>query len=169
MLSHIWKKSSIDLTIAGKKNYFQLLARRSWLGLQSTHLYDTSIFKLPKKFYEEINHLIINFWWGNYKSWGINWLPLKVMCLSKGLRGLGFQDFGSFNLALLAKHGRQIISNPSSLYARVFKFKYFMISSFLDCPVKDKGSYTWKNILVAREVLQKGFCWNVANGFFINV
>lgn len=45
--------------------------------------------------------------------------------------GLGFQDIRSFNLALLAKQGWRLITNPGSLLAQVYKACYFPSGDFL--------------------------------------
>lgn len=62
-------------------------------------------------------------------------------------RRIGFCDFESFNLTLLAKQGCRIIKDTNSLCAQVLKAKYFPISISLKCPIKSYLSYTWKSLI----------------------
>ena len=47
------------------------------------------------------------------------------MCRAKSNGGMGFQNLQAFNLAMLAKQGWRLLSNPDSLCAKVFKARYF--------------------------------------------
>lgn len=46
--------------------------------------------------------------------------------------GLGFLDLRAFNLALLAKQGWRLLTNPDSLLARVLEAKYYPHRNFLE-------------------------------------
>jgi hypothetical protein len=39
----------------------------------------------------------------------------------KGQGGLGFRDLHTFNLAMIAKQGWKILTNPHTLVARIYK------------------------------------------------
>jgi hypothetical protein len=98
-----------------------------------------------------------NFWWGsNFDKRKIHWVNWKKICKNKEYGGLGFRETFVFNEALLAKQGWKILTQPHSLVARVFKAKYFPKCNFLDAPMGNKMSYTWRSILQARWVLKKG-------------
>ena len=45
---------------------------------------------------------------------------------------MGFRNIQPFNLAMLAKQGWRILSNPNPLMAWVFKTKYFPYDDFLN-------------------------------------
>lgn len=45
--------------------------------------------------------------------------------MSKCNGGLGFRDLHGFNLALLGKHCWNFHDNPDSLFAQVYKARYF--------------------------------------------
>lgn len=66
------------------------------------------------------------YWWksGN-KEKNIHWMSWERMCASKFHGGLGFRHLHEFNVALLGKQGWRIVTNPTSLVARMFKAKYF--------------------------------------------
>jgi hypothetical protein len=44
--------------------------------------------------------------------------------IQKNEGGMGFRDFHSFNLAMLAKQSWRLITEPTSLCARVLRAKY---------------------------------------------
>ena len=72
--------------------------------IQSIPIYIMSCFLLPKSFVHEINMLMADFWWGdNNGKRKIHWRAWDSLCISKLDGGLGFRDFESFNLALIAK------------------------------------------------------------------
>ena len=47
------------------------------------------------------------------------------MCKSKLNGGMGFRNLQAFNLAMLAKQGWRLISNPNSLMAQIYKARYY--------------------------------------------
>jgi len=78
------------------------------------------------------------------------------MCKSKVDGGMGFKDHRAFNLALLAKQGWWLIQNLGSLAHKVLKAKYFPGSNFIEAQLGKKPSYTWRSLVAAREVLDRG-------------
>ena len=61
-------------------------------------------FKLPKNLLHDIDRIIVGYWWGDdVDKKRIHWRKWENLCVSKMHGGLGFKDFESFNLALLAK------------------------------------------------------------------
>jgi len=75
----------------------------------------------------------------------------------------------TFNLALLAKQGWQILQNPESLVARIYKEKYFPHVSFLEDKLGRRHSYAWRSISQARNILEVGLVRRVGNGQKISV
>ncbi|TYH08087.1 hypothetical protein ES288_A08G287600v1 [Gossypium darwinii] len=68
------------------------------------------------------------------------------MCIPKAKGGLGFKDLTKFILALLAKQGWKIITQPHSLFVRVMKEKYFPKGEFMSVGLCSYPSYTWCSI-----------------------
>lgn len=76
---------------------------------------------------------------------------------------MGFKEIEKFNDALLAKQVWRMINNSNSLCHWVFKARFFPNSSILEA--KDStGSYAWKSIISARDVIRKGMVWRIGNG-----
>ena len=56
-----------------------------------------------------------------------------------------------------------MINNLDSLCHRVFKARFFPDCSILDAKESTTGSFAWKSILNARDVIQKGMVWCIGN------
>jgi hypothetical protein len=52
------------------------------------------------------------------------------MSSAKSNGGLGFRDLVLFNQVLLAKQDWRLIQHPYSMVANIFKYKYYLSSSF---------------------------------------
>ncbi|XP_023900707.1 uncharacterized mitochondrial protein AtMg00310-like [Quercus suber] len=124
-----------------------------------------SYFKLPKGLIKELEIMIRKFWWGySGRNRKIHWVKWDRMCEAKEVGGMGFKEIEKFNDALLAKQVWQIINNPDSLCHRVFKARFFPDCSILEARESIVGSYAWKSILNARDVIRKGMVWRVGTG-----
>ena len=79
--------------------------------------------------------------------------------MPKDRGGLGFCDLKLFNLALLVKQGWRLQTNTSSLFCQVFRAKYFPHGSFVEAKIGRNSSYTWRSLMAAQRVVQKGIRW----------
>ena len=93
----------------------------------------------------------------------------EKLCEDKGNRGMGFKDIEKFNDSLLAKQVWRMINYPDSLCHRVFKARFFLDCSILEAKESTIGSYAWKSILSARDVIQKGMVWRIGNGSSVRI
>lgn len=83
------------------------------------------------------------------------WVSLwKRLCQPKSVGGMGFRDIRPFNLALLAKQGWRLLTNPNSVLFKMYKARYFQESSFL----------AWRGIWTARRYLTMGLRYRVGKG-----
>nr|XP_023889904.1 uncharacterized protein LOC112001960 [Quercus suber] len=124
-----------------------------------------SCFKLPKGLKKNLEVLTRKFWWGYGKgSKKVHWVHWKKLCRDKDLGGMGFKEIEKFNDALLAKQAWRMINNPNSLCHWVFKVRFFPNCSMLEAKDSNLGSYTWKSIMSARNVIRKGMVWCTGNG-----
>ena len=156
-----WKEKL--LTPAGKEILIKSVA-------QAVPSYTMSCFLLPKKLCEELTGMIRQFWWGQVKNEKkLAWLSWDKMCLPKERGGLGFRDLTCFNLALLAKQGWRLQTNPTSLFSRVYKAKYFPQCSFVEAKLGSNPSYAWQSLMAAQGVVRRGMRWQVGNGNKIRV
>ncbi|KAL4302002.1 hypothetical protein GQ457_10G000840 [Hibiscus cannabinus] len=138
--------------------------------LQSIPVYTMQCFLLPRGVCVKLETIMNKFWWRNSgSSKGIHWCTWLRMCLPKRLGGMGFKDLSKFNVALLAKQGWRILTNPTCLLARVLKARYYPISNFMHATLGSSPSYTWRSIYSARGLLETGLGWKVGTGLDISV
>ncbi|XP_074304735.1 uncharacterized protein LOC141639525 [Silene latifolia] len=136
------------LSRAGKEVLIKAVAN-------SLTTYVMSVFKIPANFCDELRAIVARFWWGHDESKrGIHWVSWRKMARPKGEGGLGFRDFRQFNLALLGKQAWRLLTNPTSLWSRLMKVRYFPDNDFMTARVGYNPSYTWRGILEAREVMR---------------
>ena len=77
--------------------------------------------------------LMRKFWWGQRgQESKIAWVNWKKMCTSKLNGGMGFKNLQAFNLAIKAKQGWRLISNPNSLVAQIYKARYYSHGDILE-------------------------------------
>jgi hypothetical protein len=111
-----------------------------------------------------------SFWWGGGNdNKGIRWLAWDRMTYPKALGGMGFRDLHSFNLAMIAKQGWNIMTKPQTLVARLFKARYFPNSSLFDSKIGHNPSYAWRGIWKARQILMNGCRWSIGDGTRIKI
>ena len=111
-----------------------------------------------------------NFWRGQRnQETKLAWVSWKKTCKSKLFGGMGFQNLQAFNLALLAKQGWWILSNPNSLVSRVYKAKYFPHDDILNSKKGNNPSYTWRSIHNSMEIIRKCTRWRVGNDKRIHI
>ncbi|KAJ9184618.1 hypothetical protein P3X46_004327 [Hevea brasiliensis] len=124
-----------------------------------------AILKYPKSFCQDLNRKVSSFWWGKKdkerKMCLIGW---KQASCPKFLGGMGFKDFEKFNLAYLAKQVWRLITNPSSLWAKITKGLYFPYSSIWQAKKSWRSSWVWNSLVAGREVLKEGIRYNIGHG-----
>lgn len=86
------------------------------------------------------------------------------MCFSKFRGGLAFRHLGAFNRSLLAKQVWRVITNPTTLAAKVLKARYFPRSSFFDANIGYRPSYVWHSFIAVKEIVRNGCKWNIGDG-----
>jgi hypothetical protein len=74
-----------------------------------------------------------------------------------------------FNLAMLAKQGWRLHTNPSSLLSQCLKAKYYPHCDILQAQIGNMSSYTWRSIHQGLWVLNKGCCWKIGSGNKVNI
>ncbi|XP_010446022.1 PREDICTED: uncharacterized protein LOC104728786 [Camelina sativa] len=129
-----------------------------------------SYFRLPKTVTQKLTSAISNFWWSSSdQSQELHWVAWDRLCLTKSEGGLGFRCLDDYNTALLAKQFWRLITVPESLFARVFKGRYYRHSDPMD-PIKSYSpSYGWRSMVSARSLVNKGLITRVGSGASISV
>lgn len=133
-------------------------------------IYAMSCFKLTKKSCKNLTKAMADFWWNSLEhKRKMHWLSWSKLSLAKELGDLGFKDIQSFNQALLAKQALRILNGPESMFARVFKTRYFPNSDFLSASNGPRPSYAWRSIQFGKELLVMGIKKKLGNGNMIYV
>jgi hypothetical protein len=113
-----WKEKL--LSIGGKEILLKAVA-------QAISVYAMSVFLIPKGVRKCMMDAISKFWWGDDENSNkMHWCAWWKLCYPKNEGGMGFHDFHSFNLAMLAKKVWRLIDTPDSLCARVLRAKYYL-------------------------------------------
>ncbi|CAN1244848.1 Putative ribonuclease H protein At1g65750 [Linum perenne] len=129
-----------------------------------------SLFVLPIHLINRMNSLLRRFFWsGNMEKGRTHWVKGDTICSPKDCGGLGFREFHSFNMALVAKQAWCILENPSALWVRLLKSLYFPKSDFLAAPKHYKASWIWSGICEARSLIDLGAFKVVGNGGNISI
>ncbi|XP_074290774.1 uncharacterized protein LOC141617477 [Silene latifolia] len=127
--------------------------------------YVMSVFKIPANFFNELRSMVSRFWWGHGEGKrGISWVSWKQLCRPKCEGGMGFRDFELFNDALLGKQAWRLISDPGCLWARVMKARYYHTGDFMSAGMGYRPSYTWRSMMGARSVLERGLRRRIGDG-----
>ena len=130
--------------------------------IQVIPTYTMGCFKLPIGLCNEIEVLIKRFWWrqqGDRRK--VHWVKWEEMTKSKIVGGMRFRDLAMFNDSLLAKQVWRLLHNQDLLFYKVFKARFFPNATIMEASDSRMGSYTWKSILVGREVIKRGSRWRI--------
>jgi hypothetical protein len=78
--------------------------------------------------------------------------------------GMSFKSLLDFNLTLLGKQVRRIMSNPNILIFTIYKAKYFPHSDFLEPILGHNPSFIWRSICSSKFILIASSRWRIGNG-----
>ena len=127
-------------------------------------------FKIPLGLCHDIEALIKKFFWGQRGDRRkIHWVRWGELTKSKMVGGMGFKDLAVHNDALWAKQAWGLLHNKTSLFYKVFKACFFPNCSIMEATDSRSDLYAWRNLLMGRNVLQKGARWRVGNGRTIKI
>ncbi|KAL4296014.1 hypothetical protein GQ457_12G013680 [Hibiscus cannabinus] len=122
---------------------------------QSLPQYIMSCYLLPRTITDHIVRSMHRYWWSdNNKDRGCPLIAWDNICSPKAAGGLGFRDLRSFNVALLGKIIWRLLTEPSTLLARVYLAKYFPTGHLLEAKLRDHASFAWKGIYATMQELQ---------------
>jgi hypothetical protein len=90
--------------------------------IQAIPTFVMSCFQLPVATCDQMRRTIANEWWGSANGKRkMHWRSWEWLSSPKAMGGLGFRDLVIFNRAMLGRQGWRLITDPSSLCARVLK------------------------------------------------
>ena len=91
------------------------------------------------------------------------------LCVHKSAGGMGFRRIHEFNIAMLGKQGWRLLTNVSSVVARIFKARYYPNSSFLKAQIGSNPSYIWRSILAVKSLVYNGVRRKIGKGDTVSV
>ncbi|XP_010468802.1 PREDICTED: uncharacterized protein LOC104748921 [Camelina sativa] len=100
---------------------------------------------------------------------GLHWVAWDKVCKDKAEGGLGFRDLEIFNDALLAKQYWRLIQFPNSLFAQVFRSRYFRNKHPLMAKKLYSPSFGWRSFFLTKSLVEKGARWTIGSGFNVLV
>ncbi|GJV63491.1 putative reverse transcriptase domain-containing protein [Tanacetum coccineum] len=158
-----WKEKT--LSIGGKEVLIKAVT-------QAMPMYVINFFLLPDNLIDDIHKTLNCFWWGDgiKENHFFNALImfLGIRCLSEFRGGLGFRHFGMFNRSLLSKQVWRMITVPTTLAAKLLKARYFPRSTYFDASVGYRPSYIWPTLISIKEIVCKGYKWNIGDACFVS-
>lgn len=106
--------------------------------IQVFPLHVMSCLKLPTTICSLLEKRVRKFYWGgrgggagNQMERKIHWINWTHLYDRKIFGGLGLKKYDLFNQSMLTKKGWNILTNPNSILARLYKAFYFPNTSFL--------------------------------------
>jgi hypothetical protein len=83
---------------------------------QAIPTFAMSYFDLTKTLFDEMSTMICCYLWAQHdKENKMDWLSWELLTKPKSEGGLGFSDLYGFSLAMLARQGWRMLTNPDSL------------------------------------------------------
>lgn len=138
--------------------------------IQSIPQYAMSVFKIPISLCKVIEKRMAKFWWNNDTSRsGVHWRSWGNLQNRKNQGGLGFRNLVTFNHAMLGKQAWRLLTQPLSLWSKLFKGLYFPLSTFSQANKGSRPSWGWQSLLCGRDSIEKHVSWSVGNGQNINI
>jgi hypothetical protein len=138
--------------------------------IQAIPVYIMSCFHIPVSTCDALRKAMVDYWWGIEEGRKkMHWRSWEWLSTPKSLGGMGFRDLNLFNQAMLGRQCWRLLTDPSSLCARVLKGRYFPDCDFWDAPQPRSASYTWRSICYGMELVKQGIRWSVGNGKKINL
>ncbi|CAN0916241.1 Uncharacterized mitochondrial protein AtMg00310 [Linum grandiflorum] len=132
-----------------------------------------NMFLLTDGMIKEIKRMMNIFWWGSKRTGGggggIPWMRWERLSIRKEFGRMKFRDIIGFNLAMLGKQGWKLLNDPTALFSRVYKAKYFPIGDFLSAALDGSPSYIWRSIQSTQAMIKRGYRWRLGDGNSIRV
>lgn len=150
-----WKSNT--LSMAGRV----VLAKSS---LSAIPTYTAQAIPLPGSICESIDKITRNFVWGHApessKPHLIKW---DTLCKPKNNGGLALRSAKFNNLTFFMNAVWRLWKQEQSLWAQIFKHKYFPSSTIWEASAKKSHSQVWKFLMIAKNHMVDKLKWIIGN------
>jgi len=121
--------------------------------------------------FAEIERMMNSFRWDHsgVQRRGIKWISWDKLFMHKNDGGMSFENLRTFNLAMLDKHGWQLMTNYDLLVARLYRARYYPRHNFFESTLEHKPSFVWWSICNSKFILKVGRRWRIGDGEDISV
>ncbi|KAL0399793.1 UNVERIFIED_CONTAM: putative mitochondrial protein [Sesamum radiatum] len=137
--------------------------------VQAIPMYVMSCFLVPVSVCRTIKALMANFLWHNKNTKKIHWLAWDKVSVRKEEGGLGLRKIGAFNRVMLAKQLWRVMAYLNNLLSRIWKQRYFATTELSAAIARPGSSFTWRSILVMRDLLAARSRWHIGQGRSVNI
>ncbi|GAV65885.1 hypothetical protein CFOL_v3_09397, partial [Cephalotus follicularis] len=131
----------------------------------SIQVFWCTTFILHVSFTKECNRILRNFLWhgvGNTKKSGK--VARSKVCRQKDEGGLGIKDCRAWNKATIMKLGWDIGRKKDSVWTNWCHAVFLKETNFWAAKVANNFSWSWRNILLSRNLLVHNVLYEVADG-----
>lgn len=135
--------------------------------VQAIPVYTMSTFKIPKGICDDLDTLVIRFWWGT-KHGSNRFLALKSLrdiFWSKESGGLGFQKIQEYQYGAFIQVRMDANQRRKQTLGGCSEKEIFARGLFFSCDCKKGDSSIWNGILSTREIIMRGVCYKIGNGW----
>ncbi|XP_057419022.1 uncharacterized protein LOC130713254 [Lotus japonicus] len=124
--------------------------------LSAIPVYVMQLNWLPQSVCDQLDMVVRRFIWGNAHSKGIPLVAWDKVARPKKYGGLGLRSARLNNVAMLGKQLWGLVQQDEKFWVRVVRGQHVAGGEVLSCAAS-AGSYFWRSIIKARDMLKGGF------------
>ena len=137
--------------------------------LHSYSIYWCNAFLLPAGLLQDIERLLMNFFWNGTNDKAMHMVNWDSICKPKDEGGLNLRNTRDWNQACLVQQLWDLLQNKCSLWSQWVSARYLSKESIWEISTRTYHSAAWKGILKARNWLIKHISYAISSGTSTNM